>query len=61
MVILGDNTQLAFKYSQSWHAFRLEILFTIWKDRNAVIFTHNTLDINVTMYTKACIYINVML
>ena len=61
MVILGDNIQLPFKYSQIWHAFRLEILFTIWKDHNVVIFSHNTLDINVSMYAKACIFNNVMM
>ena len=61
IVVLGDNTRLPFKYSQIWHAFRLEILFTIWKDCNAVIFAHNTLDINVSMYAKACICNNVMM
>ena len=61
MVVLGNNTQIPFRYTQIWHAFKLEILFTIWKDRNVVIYAHNTLDINVAMYAKACIYNNVML
>ena len=61
MVVLGDNTQLLFKYSQIWHAFRLEILFTIWKDHNVVILANKKLDINVAMYAKTCIYNNAML
>ena len=61
MVVLGDNTLISFKYAQIWHAFRLDILFTIWKNRNSIIYAHNMLDINVTMYIKACIYNNVML
>ena len=33
----------------------MEILFTLWKDRNVVLFIHNILNSNVAMYTKACI------
>ena len=39
----------------------MEILFTLWKDRNAILFTHNFLDINIAMYTKVCICNNVMM
>lgn len=39
----------------------MKILFTLWKDRNVVLFTHNFLDINVSMYTKACICNHVIL
>ena len=61
MVLLGDNTLIQFKYAQIWHAFRLDILFTIWKDCNVVIYAHKKLDINVAMYSKECIYNNAML
>ena len=39
----------------------MEILFTLWKDRNVVLLTHNFLYINIAMYTKACICDNVMM
>ena len=39
----------------------MEILFTLWKIRNAILSTHNFLDINIAMYTKVCIYNNVMM
>ena len=39
----------------------MEILFTLWKDRNSVLFNHRFLDINIAMYTKACIYNNVIM
>lgn len=39
----------------------MEILFTLWKDRNVFLFTHSFLDINIAMYTKACICNNVMM
>ena len=39
----------------------MEILFTLWKDMNVVLFTHRFLDINVSMYTKACICNNVVM
>ena len=61
MVVLGDSPKLPFKYSQVWHAFRMEILFTIWKDYNAILFSHNFLDIHVAMYSKASICNNVMM
>lgn len=39
----------------------MEILFTISKDRNAILFTHSVVDINIAMYTKVCIYNNVVM
>ena len=61
MVILGDSPRILRKFTQIWHTFRMEILFIMWKDRNVVLFTHNFLDINISMYTKACIFNNVMM
>ena len=39
----------------------MEILFYLWKDRNFVLFTHIFLDVNIAMYTKACICNNVIM
>ena len=61
MVVLGDSHRLPFKYSQIWHAFKMKILFTIWKDHNVILFSHNFLDIHVAMYSKARVYNNVMM
>ena len=60
MVSLGDSPRIPRKFTQIWHAFKMEILFTLWKDRNDVLFTHSFLDINIAMYTKVCICNNVM-
>ena len=59
MVILGDSPRFPRKFTQIWHIFKMEILFTLWKDRNAVLFTHSFFDITIAMYTKACICNNV--
>ena len=61
MVIWGHSPSIPQKFTQIWHTFRMEILFTLWKDRNVVLFTHSFLDINIAMYTKACIFNNVMM
>ena len=61
MILLGDSPRIPAKFSQIWHTFRMEILFTIWKDRNVVLFTHSVVDINIAMYTKACICNNVVM
>ena len=61
MILLGDSHRIPRKYSQIWHTFRMEILFTLWKDRNVVLFTHSFLDVNIAMYTKACICNNVIM
>ena len=61
MVVLGDAPRLSFRYDQIWHTFRMEILVTIWKDRNVVLFFHNFLDIHVAIYSKAHICNNVMM
>lgn len=39
----------------------MEILFSLWKDRNVVLFTHIFLDINIAMYTKVCICNNAVM
>ena len=61
MVILGDSSKIPWHFTQIWHTFRMEILFTLWKDRNYVLFNHNFLDVNIAMYTKACICNNVIM
>ena len=61
MILLGDSPRIPALFSQLWHTFRMEILFTIWKDRNVVLFTHSVMGINVAMYTKACICNNVVM
>lgn len=55
MTLLGDSPRIPFKFSQIWDDFRMEILFTLWKDKNVILFTHNSLDTNVSLYAKACI------
>lgn len=61
MILLGDSPKIPQKFSQIWHTFRMELLFSLWKDRNVVLFTHYFLDVNIAMYTKACIYNNVIM
>ena len=39
----------------------MEIFFTLWKDRDVVLFNHTFLDINIAMYTKVCICNNVIM
>ena len=58
MVVLP---KLPFRYAHIWHAFVIDIFFTIWKDHNFVLFSHSFLDIHVVMYPKAHIYNNVMM
>ncbi len=61
MVVVGDSSQIPWKFTQIQHTFRMDIFFTLWKDRNFVLFTHIFLDINVVMCTKTCICNNVMM
>ena len=39
----------------------MDILFTLLKDRNVVLFTQSFHGIDIAMYTKACICNNVMM
>ena len=61
MVILGDSPRIPWEFTQIWHTFRMEILFTLWKDGNFILSNHNILDINIAMYTKACVCNNVIM
>lgn len=61
MVLMGDSTWLPFKFTQIWHAFRMEILFSLWQGKIVILFSHSSLDLHVSLYDKACICNNVML
>ena len=61
MILLGDSPRIPRKYAQIWHTFRMEILYSLWKDRNVVLFTRSFLDVNIAVYTKACICNNVIM
>ena len=37
----------------------MEILFTLWKDRNSIVFNHSSINASIAMYTKAWICNNV--
>lgn len=61
MALLRDPSSLTHSFTQIWHAFRIEILFALWKEKNIVLFSHSSIDMQVFLYAKTCICNNVML